>query len=349
MFRTASVAKLSPVFGVALVANLLTGCAAGGGMSGISSFTQAGRIGPDNGSDSCYAQAQALDNTGNFFGQDILAGAGAGALAGGLIGGLASGNWKGALVGAGVGGAVGAAGGYWAALQQQSQDTATLEATVTNNLTTENTQIDATQIAFNNDMDCRFQQAQTIRTQYAAGQLTLAAAQAQMTQVQSWAQRDLALAQKINGQIQSRGAQFDTAVTNLNNGAPAPGSTDQAANDISKPAAIRTAAPLLLRADPSAPVIGQLASQQPVTVTGASNGYALVDTSNGTQGFTPLEDVGTPGGTRTIEIPQQQTASLSGGTPVEQLDGSNAARRDSFAQSVAVSQSAVSNGFQLSG
>jgi hypothetical protein len=203
-------------------------------------------------------------------------------------------------------------------------------------------------------MDCRFQQAQTIRAQYAAGAVTLAAAQAQMSQVQSWAQRDLALAQKINSQIQSRGAQFDYAVTNLNNGAPAPGSSDQASNDISKPAAIRTAAPLLLRADPSAPVIGQLASQQPVTVTGSSNGYALVNTSTGAQGFTPMEDVGEPGTERSISVPAERTASLSddtgasGGT-VEQLDGSNAARRDSFAQSVAVSQSAVSNGFQLSG
>jgi hypothetical protein len=176
-----------------------------------------------------------------------------------------------------------------------------------------------------------------------------------MAQVQSWAQRDLALAQKINSQIQSRGAQFDYAVTNLDNGAPAPGSSQQASNDISKPAAIRTAAPLLLRADPSAPVIGQLASQQPVTVTGASNGYALVSTTDGTQGFTPLQDVGEPGTNRSISVPPpEQTASLSSdtgssGATVDQLDGSNAARRDSFAQNVAVSQSAVSNGFQLSG
>jgi len=190
-------------------------------------------------------------------------------------------------------------------------------------------------------MDCRFGQAASIRAQYAAGTLTLAQAQARMANVKALAQRDLALAQTIDGQIQSRGAQFDTAVTNLSNGTPAPAATAPVAT----PAAMRAATPLLLRPDPAAPVIGQLTYRQPVTLTATSNGYALVQADDGTRGFAPITDVGQPNSARPVQV---QQASLTTGTPVQQLDGSNAARRDAFDQSVAVSQSAVSNGFQLS-
>jgi hypothetical protein len=163
-----------------------------------------------------------------------------------------------------------------------------------------------------------------------------------MSQVQSLAQRDLALAQTINSQIQSRGAQFDTAVGNLDNTPPP--QNDLAAQQ-SRPAAIRQDTALLLRPDPSAPVIGQLSRRQPVTLNGASNGYALVQTDSGLRGFAPISAVGQRYTARPVYVPP---AAPPAGTPVQQLDGSNAARRDAFAQSVSVSQSAVANGFQLS-
>jgi hypothetical protein len=329
---------------------VLPGCAPGGGMgslgSGVDSFTQAGRLGPNDGSDSCYAEAQVLDNTGNFFTQDILTGAAVGAVGGGLIGGLASGSWKGALIGAAVGAVAGGAGGYWEALQKQDANNgAQEEQTVEGNLTTENNQISASQEAFNNDMDCRFQQAQTIRDQYASGALTHDQAVAQMANVKQWAARDVQLAQEIDNNIASRGAQFDTAVSNLSDGQQAPGALPQ--TTIAQPAAIRRTTPLYLRPDDSAPVVTTVARRDAVTVTGERDGYALVQTSDGTRGFAPAAAIGKPGSLRPAHI---QTASLStGGTPVQQLDGSNAASRDSFAQSVSVSQSAVSNGFQLAG
>lgn len=345
--RQICLSRLQPLTVCVAFGLTLSGCAGGPMGSGPTSFTQAGRIGPNNGSDSCYAQAQALDETGNFFGQDILTGAAIGAAGGGLLGALAGGNWQSALIGAAAGGAVGAAGGYWAALQKQQQSATQMDATVTSNLTAENNQINQTQLAFNADMDCRFQQAQTIRQQYAAGQITQAKATTNMAQVKAWAQRDLQLAQTINGQIQSRGAQFDTAVTNLSNGAPPPPSPQQAS--LSQPASIRQDTPLYLRPDPSAPVVGQASRHDSVTVTGTSNGYALVQTDSGTQGFAPIEDVGQPDSERSIALPPAPSpAASSGGSQIQQLDGSNAASRDAFAQNVSVSQSAVSNGFQLS-
>jgi hypothetical protein len=339
MLRVVSAALSWPAASVLTFSLLLGGCAT----TGPTAFTQTGRVGPDDGSDSCHAQAVALDNTGDFFGQDILTGAAVGAAGGAILGGVIGGNWQGALEGAAAGGVVGAAGGYWEALQQQHEDEAQLDATVSNNLTQENAQINQTQLAFNNDMDCRFGQAQTIRAQYAANAITLAQAQTQMAQVKAWAQRDLALAQTINSQIQSRGAQFDTAVTNLSNGAPAP--ETETSDSLDEPAAIREDTPVYLRPDPSAPVVGQLTRHEPVTLTATSNGYALVQADDGTRGFAPIDTVGKPGSHHHI---YQQTAAIpQGGTPVQQLDGSNAASRDAFAQSVSVSQSAVANGFQM--
>jgi hypothetical protein len=347
---------------VVMVAGPMLGaCAA----QGPEAFTQAGRVGPDDGTDSCHAQAVALDNTGNFFAQDILTGAALGAAGGALLGGLASGNLKGALIGAAAGGAVGAAGGYWEALQQQSQNTAQLESTMTNNLTQENAQINATQIAFDNDMDCRFQQAAAIRAAYRAGTITEDQAAGQMAQVKTLAQRDLQLAQTINGQIQSRGAQFDTATANLGGG-PAPAPSVAA---LSKPALLRRDEDLLLRPDAAAPPVGSVKRRESVTITAVTDGYGLVQTADGSTGYVPMSALREPSSLKAVYVapaeeapppaepetavapaapaaPVASAAPASTGT-VRQLDGSNAASRDAFAQNVAVSQSAVSKGFQL--
>jgi hypothetical protein len=345
--------KRAPLAVVLVVVPMLSGCAA----SGPQAFTQSGRVGPDDGSDACHAQAVALDETGNFFGQDILQGAALGAVGGALLGGLASGNLKGALIGAAAGGAVGAAGGYWEALQQQNQNTEQLESTVEGNLSAENAQIDKTQLAFNEDMDCRFEQAAQIEAAYKAGSVTEAQAAAALSAQKTLAQRDLQLAQTINGQIQSRGAQFDTAADNLDGGSAPPASVAA----LSKPAVMKRATTLLLRPDPDAPPVGSVTRHEDVTVTGVSGDYALVQADDGSSGYAPLEDVREAHTYRAIIVPPSQqipapvarassvpvASSAPSTAAVKQLDGSNAASRDAFAQNVAVSQSAVSNGFQL--
>ena len=118
------------------IVGLLAGCAQG------PLSTQESRIGPDDGTDPCRAQLVALDSTGNFFGADILKGAVIGAATGALIGQ----DWKGVLIGAAAGTAVGAAGGYWVALQQQSNDQGVLATQVRGDLTRENEQIGRTQL-----------------------------------------------------------------------------------------------------------------------------------------------------------------------------------------------------------
>ena len=190
--------------------------------------TQAGRIGADDGTDSCRPQLVALDSTGNFFAEDILkgaaVGAGAGALGGAAVGGLASGNWRGALIGAAVGAAagatVGAAAGYYNALQQQGRDQADLFTQVKGDLRNENVQLDRTQLAFDRLRDCRANQARQIQADYRAGRLNRTQAANAMAQVRQRSQRDVQLARSINGQIGGRTGQLAVAAANTTPRAP---------------------------------------------------------------------------------------------------------------------------------
>ncbi|HEV2677055.1 MAG TPA: SH3 domain-containing protein [Aliidongia sp.] len=330
--------------GVALVAALavLNGCAAGGGLN-----TQSSRIGSDDGSDSCRPQLVALDSTGDFYGESILKGAVIGGLLGAATGALISKDAKGAAIGAAAGVAAGAAAGYWSALRQQQQDQAGMFTQVQGDLTRENAQIDKTQLAFDQLMDCRFRQARMINDSYTAHQIDRTTAVAQMAVVRQHAQRDLALAKQIDTQIAQRGQQFDVAADNL-----APSSTPafvSAEAVPAKPATVRRAGTLKLRPDPAAPDIGQVAAKEPVKVTVKRGDYALVETGAGVRGYTPVSDLQQGNGSRSVPVSVPSAPAVSNGSDVRTLDGSNAARRDAFSQSVAVSQTAVASGFEVAG
>jgi len=332
---------------VVAITGLLCSCAPG------SMSTQSQRIGTDDGTDSCRTQLVALDSTGNFFGADILQGAaigaGTGALAGGLIGGLATGNWRGAAIGAvagGVtGGVIGASNAYWNALQQQRMDQASLYSRVSLDLQHENTQIDKTQLAFNALVDCRYRQAQAINADYRTHRIDRASAEAAMALVRQRAAKDLALARMINQQIQDRGQQFGVAAGNIDPSAQAAFTAAPAAMP-SQPAVVRTAASIKLRPDPGAPDVAQLRPNEHVTVSSGRNGYALVQTASGQQGYVSASDLQGSGGRRGISVPNSTPVATSG--DMRTLAGSNAARRDDFAQSVSVTEKQEASGFELS-
>jgi hypothetical protein len=331
---------------VVAVTGLLCGCAPG------AFTTQSQRIGPDDGTDSCRPQLVALDSTGNFFGADILKGAaigaGTGALAGGLIGGLATGSWRGAAFGAlagGVtGGVIGGSSAYWSALQQQRMDQASLYSRVSLDLANENAQIDKTQLAFDLLVDCRYRQAQGINAAYAAHRIDRATAVGAMAMVRQHAARDVQLARTINQQIQDRGQQFGVATSNIDPSAGAAMSSYSSQYQ-PQPAVLRSAAVVKLRPDPGAPDIAQLKPREQVTVSPGRNGYALVETSSGARGYVSSADLQGAGGRRSISVPTSTPAASSG--DVRTLAGSNAARRDDFAQSVAVTEKAEASGFEL--
>jgi hypothetical protein len=319
---------------VVAIAGLLTGCAPG------QSSTQAQRIGPDDGTDACRTYLVTLDSTGNFFGAQIATGVAVGAMGGAALGSLIIGGWGGAAFGAAVGSVGGGATSYWMALQQQQMDQAALYQRVSSDLQTENTEIDKTQLAFDQLTDCRFRQAQAVRADFHAGRVSRAQAEAAMASIRAHAQQDLQLAQSINQQIQDRGQQFQVAASNV-----APGPAPPPPEVAQQPAVLSAAAALKVRSDPSAPDIAQLHRGAQVQVTGGRNGYALVETPSGTRGYLAASDLQSPAARRTVSAASTAASTNSG--DVRTLAGSNAARRDDFAQSVAVTQSAQASGFEL--
>jgi len=336
---------------VALVAGPLASCAPGQG-GGAAFSTQKARLGPDDGRDSCRQYEVALDSTGNYFAADILAGAATGALGGGLIGGLTGGDWKGALIGAGIGAATGAAAGYWNALQKQNYDQAVLYSRVQGDIGNDNAQIMRTQAAFDQLMGCRFAKAAGINASLAAHAIDRPTAEAQMANVRGWAQRDVTMARGIDRQVEQRGQQFSVAADNL-----APGTSARiAAEDapVSDAAVVVRSTKLRLSPNEGAPGVASLPANAKVKIQRQRGAYALVQADTGQTGYAPTEDLGTEGHAH------HKKRSIAPGAPAEAesvkpaasqdvatLAGSNAARRDDFAQSVAVSDKAVASGFEL--
>lgn len=308
-------------------AAVLAGCAQGG------LTTQAQRIGADDGTDSCRRELVALDSTGDFFAEDIIKGAAIGALGGALIGGLAGGG-RGALIGAASGLAAGAAGGYLTALQQQAHDQAGMYSRARNDMTAESLQLDKTQLAFNQLVNCRFYQAQTIRVAYRQGQIPRAVADQQMAVVRQRAERDLALAQMINGKIQERGAEFDLAADKLSPGTAA--YIQQVERPRTRTVVARSAVPIQVSPTAGAPQLAQAKPREKVTVQSTQGGYALVETSSGLRGYAPVSS---------LNLPPAPPPPAQG--DVRTLAGSNANRRDAFAQSVAVAKQAQASAFEV--
>ncbi len=314
---------------VVATAGMLAGCTPG------SMTTQSQRIGGDDGTDPCRRELVALDSTGNFFSEDIIKGAVAGALGGALIGALTGGG-RGALIGAAAGGALGAAGGYYSALQSQARDQAGMLSRVRSDLQAEGAQIDKTQIAFSQLADCRYYQARAIRTAMATGQMPKPYAVQQMAVVRERAQRDLALARLINTKIVERGEQFDVAAENLR-----PGTKSAIAAYKAPPRSIVTRRAVALKLQPTegSPEIVQAKPSERVTVQSTQGDYALVETASGTRGYASLSS---------LQLPPSPIPG-AGGDEVRSLAGSNANRRDSFAQSVSVVEGAQAGAFEIAG
>lgn len=185
------------------------------------------RIGSNDG-DACYGQRVALDSTGNYFAEDMVKGAAIGAIGGAVLGGIIGGK-RGALIGAAAGLAAGAAGGYWQAKSQQTQDQAQLANSIYADLDRENGQIDRSQEAFNQLVNCRKTQAATIRADLKSGTLSRAEAEVRMADVKTRYAQDLEIAQKINAQIKERSANFQVANENINPGSTATFSSQSSA------------------------------------------------------------------------------------------------------------------------
>jgi hypothetical protein len=331
------------ILAVITSAVLLTGCVT----------TRSDRIGADDGSDSCRQQVVALDSTGNFFAEDMLRGAAFGAVGGAALGGIIGGNWRSALIGAAAGAATGAAGGYLAALQQRNADQSGIRTSLVSDLSRENAELDRTQLAFNQLMDCRFQQAREVREAHRQGRLPRGTAEAELANLRARTQRDIALARSIDQRIGTRGAEFDTAIESV---APGTKASYEARREVTPVSAqARSTVALKLRPEAGAPEIGQLAARQPVRIRPITRGFALVQTQDGQRlGYAEQSAFNTAGRGRALPRqadPRGQAAGPAVNSDARTLAASNIARREGFSESVATAEQAAAGGggFELAG
>ena len=313
--------------------------------------TQMGRIGADDGRDACRAYVVQLDSTGNFYGEDIVRGAaigaGTGALAGGLLaaatGRRGSDILAGAAIGAVAGGLIGGTAGYIQARQRQAQNQGALVQAVGGDLANENRQLDATQLAFNQLVDCRVNAANQIRAGVRAGRIGRDQGMALMTYQRDMMRRDVALAQTINQKIGTRGAEFDSAIETISPGTK--GQVQARRTVRTTPTTARVSAPIRIRPDAGAAEIGQLSRNESVTVSPAQGNFARVETSSGVVGYVPASSVGVRG----LGSPEAGIGGRGQDGEFRQLAASNIARRDNFSESVATADRlAQGQGFELS-
>ncbi|MCO6419004.1 hypothetical protein JYK14_23005, partial [Siccirubricoccus sp. KC 17139] len=272
---------------------------------------------------------------------------------GAALGAIAGGDWRSALIGAAAGGAAGAAGGYLAALQQRNADQAGLRASLAADLGRENAELDRTQAAFNQLMDCRFNQVRQVREAYRQGRLPRGAAESEMASIRARTQRDVALARSIDQRIGSRGAEFDTAVESVAPGTKA--AVIASRNTTPVNAQVRNPVTLKLRPEAGAPEVGQLAARQSVQIRPVAPGYALVQTADGQRlgyaeqsAFNARGALATP---RAIDSRAQGAGPAVADNDARRLAASNIARREGFSESVANAELAAQsgNGFELAG
>ena len=206
--------------------------------------TREDRIGRNDGTDACYQYRVALDSTGDYYGEDMIKGAALGAVTGAALGLLATGNARGALVGAAVGAAAGGLGGYWQAKMQQGRDQAILG--VLTDLDKENQNLNKTQVALDQLVNCRRSEIARIKADYKAKRVTREVAETRMALVRQQLEKDYEIAAKINGNVIKRRDEFLFAADQIS-----PGSSDRIrSSQASKPSTAKKQQP---RKDKTAP------------------------------------------------------------------------------------------------
>jgi len=204
--------------GLILQSVALSGC--------VSTATRDARIGADNGSDACYAQRKALDDTRSFLAEDILAGALAG-VATGLVVGVLTGNtsYAAQAIGGAVVGAV--AGGFFSELvKRQGQDKAVDSAL--GSVKKENDNLQRTQLAMDNLLNCRRDEIKAVKADFKAKRINKTEGEARMVAIRARMDRDYEIAAEINGKVTKRGVEFNTALKDVSSTGKGKKQTDYA-------------------------------------------------------------------------------------------------------------------------
>ena len=170
--------------------------------------TQLALFGP---SDPCEAQHDALKDSDDFFGKDILQALVAGGIAG-AIGGVFGGNWKSGL-------AAGAASGmlaYYNSRQQQAAgNQLVLAQSIGGDARNYGVAMDKATAAFEALRQCRLNQAAAIKADAASGKISRGEAQERLAKAHQRFQEELELAQHLGAQMNTRQQEMQAASDQL--------------------------------------------------------------------------------------------------------------------------------------
>jgi SH3-like domain-containing protein/outer membrane lipoprotein SlyB len=341
---------------LSLVASGLQGCA-GTGLPGSKS------ISVDN-SDVCRAERAQLRSVEDFFSRAIVQGAAAGALTGATAGGLLGGDIEGALAGAAAGAVVGGITGYWLARQQASSDTSTLVQNVYGDLSTENQQIDRTTASFRAVRDCRFNEAKTIKADFAAGKITRDDATQRLATVKSRFNEELSYADSLGAKIGQRGGEFDYAsneVMKLDPNAQQTLAQRRAAEAAAAPAPVFLVAKsaVKVRSSPAskADQVASLAKGDAVLVVGDEAGWTQVKLDDGTQGYVQKKQLETSAAAKARAAKAAEAARLAraankpppprDAAGVAELTETNQLKRKALGDEVGQAKAVASSAFDL--
>lgn len=182
---------------------------------------QTNRYGSDYSNDVCRAERDSLQETGNYFAQDMIAGALKGAIGGALVGGLTAavtgGNvGKAVAVGAVAGGVTGFGAGYFNALAKQQGQTPTgLFAVFQGDMEKDNAQIDKTRQAFKALIDCRKKEIASVKSGVANGSISKADGNVKMAEIRQKIGEDRRVGAEILKNLDDRTAQYAVAGAKL--------------------------------------------------------------------------------------------------------------------------------------
>ena len=308
----------SGLAGLVLVAFVATGCA---GMD------QRFMAGPDA-SDPCRAQRAVLDQSNDYFVQNLVGRAMVGAALGSLAGAL-KGRSPGrtAVAGAATGVVTGVASGYWAKQRQQAKNDQQLYASILGDVRRDNEQIDRAQANFDQVVLCRRREADAIRADLAANRIDRAQAQARMAKVRERYEQDLAVARTISANLNERSANF------------------QFANEQVNPQPYQAVRDAVLRAQNAAGAreVGRLTRGTVYSASRADDDWFKVTLPGGVEGFvetaalTPSRPAPAPAGKPAPGArPPQQTVTTADPQrqQIDQETSTNLAKRDHLNESI---------------
>jgi hypothetical protein len=290
----------------------------------------------DEAADPCRAQRVVLAETDNYFAESIATGAVTGALMGVAAAALSGRRSAGSLVGSAMlGGVAGGTAGYWLRVREQAKNDQALYASMLKDLRAENTQIDRTQLAFDQLVQCRRQEADRVRADFVAGRIDESTARTRMAAVRQRYDQDLEKARAISQKVGERSTNFQFANEQVN---PQP------------VLAVRDGA---LRSEPAvtAPEIGRIAAGTIYSASRTNDTWSKVILPNGLQGFVETSALSAPpkpGAPAVVPAPTQTVATT---TPdrqeIAETTSTNLAKRDRLAESVQVA-SRDTSAFELS-